>query len=296
MNSRVLLNLGLLVLAAIAGLVMVYLPGLEKPATPIALTSLKPAQVTHILMQRTGQADIRLVKQQQGWFMTAPLTLSANTASVDSLLELAQIESQQQFNARAQDLGKFNVAEPRVRVRLNDEEIAFGGTEPLQQRRYVLVNNTVHLINEVVYDSLLSAPTVWVSSALLPPASQLSSIELPGITLFKQSNGSWKLTPPQNNISSDTINSLVDEWTHAQAQQVKPYTTGTAHGKVLLHLQSSKNPISFDIQARTPELILARPDLGVQYHLPAELSDRLLKMPAPAVSSEAGDETLPHTH
>jgi hypothetical protein len=300
MNTRTQLNLALLILVVISAVVMIYLPGLEKPAPPTALTTLSPDQVTRIQIQRPGLADIQLVKRGQDWIMTAPLALPANVANVDSLLGLTQTPSQQQFAARKQDLDKFKLATPRVRLRLNDTEIAFGDTEPLAQRRYVRIDDTVHLVNEIVYDKLIAAPTAWVSTALLPPASKLLGIDLPGLTLTKQADGHWSLTPSANETSMDSINTLVDEWTHAQALQVKPYETGSAEGKVLLHLQASKNPISFEILARTPELILARPDVGVQYHLPAELADRLLKLPAPPATTERDSttsaETPPHVH
>jgi len=160
-----------------------------------------------------------------------------------------------------------------------------------------LLGETVHLINETVYDRLIAAPGDWVGTALLPPDSRPLEIDLPGLKLAKQLDGRWVLTPPAPDVSMDAVNTLIDEWTHAQALQVKPYETGAAQGKVLLHLQSSKNPIGFEIQARTPELILARPDAGVQYHLPAELAERLLKLPAPQVSQQdnpSTDAAAPH--
>ncbi|MEO5702434.1 MAG: DUF4340 domain-containing protein [Gammaproteobacteria bacterium] len=300
MNSRTLLNLALLILVGVGAMVVVYLPGLEKPAAQVALTTLNPTQVTRIQILRSGQPEIQLVKQGQGWIMTAPFKLPANAEHVGSLVALAQAPSLERFAVKPQDLDKFKLAEPRVRLRLNDTEIAFGDTEALAQRRYVLVGDTLHLVNEMVYDKLNATPTMWVSTMLLPPDSKLRELALPGMALIQQADGHWNLTPHTTDVSMDAINTLIDEWTRAQALQVKPYESATAQGTVVMRLQASENPVSFEITARVPELVLARPESGVQYHLPAELAERLLKLPLPETAPESGNavnhEATPHVH
>ena len=291
MNSRTRLNLVLLLLSAAAALLVVYLPGLGKPAAPIPLTSLNAKQITRIQIQRSDQVPIQLVKQAQGWLMTTPFKLSANEMSVAALLELSHAPSLVRLAAKDHGLAKFKLAAPRVRLRLNDVDIAFGDTEPLAQQRYVLLGETVHLINETVYDKLIAPSGDWVSTALLPPDSRPLEIDLPGHTLAKQPDGRWVLTPPAPAVSMDAVNTLVGEWAHAQALQVKPYAKTVAQDQVLIRLQLRHDPIRFEIAARTPELILARPDAGVQYHLPAELAERLLKLPTPQVSQQDSPST-----
>ncbi len=291
MKSRTLLNLALLVLTGIAALVAVYLPGLTKPVSPTVLTTLQPDQVKEIQILRPGQPDIRLVKQATGWIMTSPYKLPANGMNVRPLLDdILQSHSQAQLAAGDHDLGKFQLAKPAVRLRLNNTEIAFGDIEPLAQRRYVLVKDTVHLISEAVYDRLIADPITWVSSALLPPGSKPVGLDLPELKLIKQTDGRWNLTPPAPDVSADVINQLIEEWTHAQALQVKPYEKGAAQGEVQVYLQPSGNPLGFKIIQRTPEFILARPDAGVQYHLTPELAERLLKLPLPEAPTPQSSE------
>src|SRR3990172_3473256 len=278
MNSRTWLNLALLILVAAAALIATYLPGVKKPAAPVTLTALPPEQITHIAIRRSGQADIDLVKDKTGWRMTAPLKLPASDFHVQTLMHLTQATSHSRFPAQGQNLAKYKLAEPRVRLRLNDVEMAFGDTEGINQRRYVLLNGVIHLIDDSVYYNLIAEPTTWVSMALLPAGSHPTEIDLPGLKLAR-TNDRWSLTPPPVNASADAINTLVDGWTQGQALQVKPYQKQTALGSVLIRLQDIPDPIRFDITARTPELILARPELGVQYHLPAERAEHLLKLP-----------------
>lgn len=277
-NSRTWLNIALLILVAAAALVMVYLPGLQKPAPPVTLSTLQPEQITRIHIQRDGQQDITLVKTQQGWRMTAPYTLPASEFHVQALLHFPQAASHTRIAAQGQDLSKFNLATPRVRLRLNDTDFTFGDNEPLSQRRYVLLGQTIHLIDDNDYYRLIAEPASWVSAAPLPDDAQIEELSLPAIRLTRRSDGRWSLTP-SSDVSADAINTLLDEWRNAQALQVRAYTKDAAQGAhetVQVRLQNET--LQFAITARTPELILARPDAGVQYHFPEELAGRLLEV------------------
>lgn len=278
-GSRTWLNLALLVLAIALAVVAIYLPGLHTPAPSPSLTSLIPAQVTHIDIERSGQQNIRLVKGPQGWHMISPLRMAADEFRIQTLLRLTTARSQTHFTMQGEELAKFKLAAPRVRVHFNNTTLAFGGTEPLSERRYILVDQTIHLINDTSYYLLISAPTNWLSTALLPPASQVLELELPGVKAVRKKDGRWSLSPATPPISMDTVNALTAEWTHAQALQVKTYERAPAEGSVTIRLQAEQTPIRFDIVTREPELILARPELGIQYHLAAEFVDRLLKLP-----------------
>lgn len=277
MNSRTWLNLALVILVAASAALMFYLPGPDKPAPPPALTALTPGQITRIAIERNDQPTLTFVKEGPHWRMTAPLRMPANTFRVESLLDITRTPSHARLDAAAQDLTQFKLAAPRVRVRLNDLEIAFGDTDPLNQRRYVRIGPTLHLIDDSDYYNLIALPTVWVSNALLAPDSRLIALELPGRKLTRQADGSWQAAPPPASASSaDAVPTLVNEWTHAQALEVKPYQAANAQAQVTLRLQGQPQPLRFEVLAYTPELILARPDLGVQYHLVAELAERLL--------------------
>ena len=206
------------------------------------------------------------------------------------------------------DLEKFKLKSPRIRVRLNDVELGFGDTEPLEGRRYVLAGNTVHLITDSYYPRLIAPHTSFISLALLPEPTRLEAIELPQLTLTHDAQG-WKAAP---SASPDAVNTLVQEWMAAQALQVRPYVAPATQDKpetvtlrvapgVLDRRSQRDSPSSipgvvpaatpasqegvqtslrFIIISRAPELILARPELGVQYHLPQDAAQRLLTLSA----------------
>ncbi|HWQ94682.1 MAG TPA: DUF4340 domain-containing protein, partial [Gammaproteobacteria bacterium] len=300
MNSRTWLNLGLLILAGALVIVSVYLPGVKKPTPLPALTSLTPASVTSIRIERTAQPAISLKKEASGdvqgstnvaggrmpgatWRLTEPLQLPANTVVVESFLGLAQTASHAQWAAASLDLEKFKLKTPRIRVRLNDVELGFGDTEPLEGRRYVLAGNTVHLINDGYYPKLIAPPAYFASLALLPGPEPLKEIELPGLTLRRDAQG-WSAQPGASDAQGsanvaggrmpgatpDAVNTLVQEWTAAQALRVRPYSVPMSQDKPpeTVTVRQGGALLRFIIVSRAPELILARPEIGVQYHLP----------------------------
>lgn len=89
----------------------------------------------------------------------------------------------------------------------------------------------------------------------------------------------------------DAVNTLVQEWTAAQALQVRPYSVPMSQDKPpeTVTVRQGGALLRFIIVSRAPELILARPEIGVQYHLPQDTAQRLLMLPA----DEPADKSSP---
>ena len=49
-----------------------------------------------------------------------------------------------------------------------------------------------------------------------------------------------------------------------------------------MHTRDSDKPVVLRLVTRTPDLILARPDWGIQYQLPGSEADSLFTLPQPA--------------
>jgi hypothetical protein len=50
-------------------------------------------------------------------------------------------------------------------------------------------------------------------------------------------------------------------------------------------VQDSAEPVVFHIVAREPDLVLARPDWGIQYHLAGDVGAKLLELPESAAEA-----------
>jgi hypothetical protein len=281
MNTRSALNLALLGLVAVLAALIYWQPGIKPPAALPRLTALSPADIRHIAIRPQQGAEIRLDKEEGGWMMTAPLATYANGFRIDALLGVAQAESHAQLPVAGLDLAKFHLDTPALVLRLNDVELAFGDSEPLDNRRYVRVGSTVHLINDDYYYRLQAGVPAFVSNQLLPPHSKPAQISLPAFSLSRAA-GRWQLSPATTQPSMDVLNGFVDEWQRAQAIEVDRYEGGASQGKITISFDGGAAPLEFLLLQTEPEPVLARADLGLRYHLAPEQAQHLLQPPAAA--------------
>ena len=294
LSARTLLNLALLLLVAALATFVALHPA-KKKAPPPRLTSFAPDQIKDIRIERQGHITITLKKQTGGhWRILAPIDTPANDFRIDNLLRLARARSYARYPVAGLALAKFGLQAPALKVFFNAQEIDFGGTEPLNHRRYVKVGDAVHLISSRYYHMLNAALPSYVSLNLLPPGSRITALHLPQLTLLHQGTARWTLTPHMPGVSADAIHSLVQAWQNAGALWVQRYkkTSKTPLDHVTLDLQGEKQPLRFEIVTRKSELVMARPDIGMEYHLPRNAAQHLLKLPqtpqpAPALTKRS---------
>lgn len=297
MSKRNALNLGLLAVVAVLGLIVWLQPGHKPPAAPPTLTALKPSEVHTIRIERQQGKTIELAKVDDQWRMKAPIDARANDWRVQSLLRVTQNHSLGANPVKGLDLAQYGLDKPAARLFLDKLEIDFGTTTPLGNRRYVRIGNTIHLIDDVAYYHLLGSYTGFVSYRLLPDPAKIERVALPGLTLVMR-NGDWRPQPRPVHYSADALTQLVDAWRYASALSVEPYTPAkgksTDTGEIRIQLAQRQKPLVFRIVARKPDLILARPDLGIEYHLPKDQAKALLTLTgAPEGEKEAPAPSKP---
>ncbi|MEJ2651077.1 MAG: hypothetical protein P8173_04625 [Gammaproteobacteria bacterium] len=116
---------------------------------------------------------------------------------------------------------------------------------------------------------------------LVPPGAQIDALQLPDRKLSRNDKDEWSEVPAQKGITSEILQGLVKEWHEAQAVRVAPYEKHASQGEVVITLAGQSQPLRFQIVARKPELVLARPEIGMQYYVASEQADRLLSVQAP---------------
>jgi len=281
LRSRTLLNLGLVIAVALLALLAVYEPGKEKPKEEPNLIALNSDGINSLRIERVNGPTIMLERQHGVWRMTDPLQVGVNDYRISSLLRISELKSLTQFPAAPDALKQYGLDSPNATLIINGTtRIDFGNSTPIDQRRYVRIGNTVHLITDNYYYHLIGAPTTYVSNSLLDGNTSLVRLDLPGLVVAHQ-DGKWTATPQPAHFSADQITQLIDHWRHAEALEVAPYD-GRTGDMVRLTLAGHKEPLVFLVTERTPELILARPDLKIQYHLPASsVADLLTLQPLP---------------
>lgn len=283
MSRRLIINLALLLIVIMLAILAWKQPGVAPPADAQPITSLHAADATHVVITWPTAADerlpVRLEKVQGTWRMTAPLQTYANEFRIDALLRVVETASHARFSALGRDLREYGLDAPRVVLEVDGTRIAFGGSEGIDHRRYLMVGDTIHLTDDLYLFRLQTDHAGFISTRLLPPDSRPTIIESPGLTLVRGENGRWAASPA-GDFTPDVINETVDEWRRAQAVAVElakdsGIGVGSGSDEVRVRLDSGED-IRFEVHERGIDLLLVRPDLAVGYVLMEEQAQRLL--------------------
>ena len=282
MSKRNLLNLGLLIFILILIALVVYEPGKKVAVTPPTLTPLNSKDINHIKITRhhskKNEQIIELEKNVDNWMMNKPHHVAANTFRIESILELLSTVSFSQNSLDGLNPSTFGLDNPAITITFNKEtSIVFGHNKSLKNHRYVQIGSTLHLIADTFLYQLGAKSESYVSHKLLNDKSNITKMILPSISL-KNTEGRWELTPKDQNISADSINQLVTEWSLSQAydiNKVKP--TPKSKPNITLQLKNNKK-VRFIIENNKNSFNLINIDSGVRYILSSDRKDKLLKL------------------
>lgn len=278
LTRRWLLNLALLVVVAALGLYAWYRSGEEPVETRPLLTNIDGAAVQTIEIIRAEESPVRLKRDAAQWRLTAPLKARADSFAVDTLLRLLRAPAESITTPADGDLARYGFDRPRLTVRFGKEAVRFGEGHPFKDEHYVQYDGRVYLIANRYYAQAAAPPTNLIDSRLIEPGRKLTELQLPDFRLTLK-DGEWRRDPAIESLSSDRINGFVDDWRHARALQVEKYAGKPAAEQVRLvteNADGSSSELTLGILARTPELVLHRPDEGLEYRFPGDTAQRLL--------------------
>ncbi|HET7570403.1 MAG TPA: DUF4340 domain-containing protein [Gammaproteobacteria bacterium] len=278
MKGRWWLNIGLLVVLVALGLLIWFKPGAESKKPKTTITTLVPASIKTIRIAQPNQKTAVFKRQGGHWQMLKPIAAPADGALIKNWLASVDEASTRSYPIKGLDLKQFGLKPPKLTLTLNDQKLEFGSSDPLDHQRYIRRGDTVYLANDMLFYQLQGDPLSFVSKRLLPKDAKIVALTLPNLKVTHADNGDWQLTPTKPKIDSDQIQKLIDAWQRAQAFNVKSIDTSKSTGEVVVQLQGRKEPIHFNILKNDSVLALARPKLGVEYQLPANRRDDLLKL------------------
>jgi hypothetical protein len=285
MSTRTLLNLVLFL--AILGLALVawFKPGVKPVDAPRPITTgLTPEQTGSLTVERLTRDPLTFTRRDGRWFLLADnRELPAADFQVRALLRLLEATATRHYPAGSLDLAALGLQPPRARVVMDDVDFRFGATDALKKQRYVQVGDTVYLIDDQYQHLLNAAWPNFVSRQILEGRGAITRLELPEMTLAYTDDGHWRLDPEQQDVSADALQILIENWQNATALLTRrDDDSATGEKTVTVYTRDSTRPIVLRIITRTPDLILARADWGIQYLLPGSEADDLFTLPQPA--------------
>lgn len=162
------LNLFLLIII----LVLAALNFLPQKTEYRPLTSISPDTIQSITLssQQRQLAFKRQDSQQNSqWVLAASPDQAVDTETLSKLLGILKTHSYRQFEKTENNLATFGLNTPHYQLKLDSLTILLGTTDPVQQHRYVLLNDTIHLINDVYLQYFLADEAFFL---LKPPGEK----------------------------------------------------------------------------------------------------------------------------
>jgi Domain of unknown function (DUF4340) len=262
----------------------------EKPR----LTTLSPEAVTRVRIEWPGKPAIALEKKADGWWLTEPVATRADHFEAVGATSMVSNPVSETLDSTGLDLKEIGLDPPDHVVRFNDVAVAFGGVEPLQQRRYMRVNGQVSLIDDPAFATLDADYSDLVAKELFGKDETVQAIRLPAFTVTRGSNGEWTAPPGTAHATPAALKALAESWEGARALYNEAAPGEAPKGDAVQITLKDGTTRAFVVAATEPQLALYAPALHIRYVLSKALVDTLLKLPAPkAEAAQAPSDTLP---
>ncbi|MDH5357622.1 MAG: DUF4340 domain-containing protein [Gammaproteobacteria bacterium] len=287
MKFRYLTNLILILL--VAGLY--WYNNQNEPNDDVAkLTSITRDEIQIITISRPTTDDIVLRKSSSGWQVTHPIKSRANGTRIDLLLSLLNTRSHAQLivnDTHDNALSQYGLSPAKVTLKLNDHVFKIGHNETINNYRYILHNDVIHLIDDDVAPLLHVNATGFIDNRLIPPNHTIRKLELPvrnanndlsaDPVIIENKEGHWiSMSLDQ---TSDQLTTLIELWQYAYATRVLTFnmtdqsTAKTA--KIRIWYQDIKQASEFDVEF-TENTLFITDQQQLKYQFPASLFQQLI--------------------
>jgi len=295
MKKRWLFNL--MMLALVVGLLaFLYLhpKTIVQQGQIYELSNYKLAEFNTISVEFPAKATLTLAKVNGYWRITAPQQARADQISVQRILGIIAAKTKNKIATVAPtDLEKFGLNNPLVKVKLfrdksNVEEFLFGTHNPVTDEQYVAHRNNVYLIANAYADYASIQLIELVDKAPLKPTEKVVGFDFSHLEQWEDSrlqmnlvDGKWSVSIAKAKPRQNELNEWLDySWLHALAKSVEFYTPDrkTTYPSFEVKLAGGSK-VHFDKIQESPDLILARPDEGLQYHFANDVGFTMLNPP-----------------
>ncbi|MEY4684664.1 MAG: hypothetical protein RLZ25_1123 [Pseudomonadota bacterium] len=279
-RGRWRVNISLFMVVLVLGALAVIRPGKKDEAVKSPLLAIDNASLKTLTLQN-GE-HIEFERKDGSWRMVQPFAAAVNQARIDQLLAIASINPAAEYPLPEPRLREgYGLSEPFAKLNLAGADLEFGGTAPLDHRRYVRNGEKLYLLDDNFSHQLTSKATDFVDKKLIPEDASIRDLILPGLRISKSGEGTWTSIPP---LPTEQLQDLIMQWSTSRAIEVRrgaPKVLGER-----IELQTSTGPIRFSIFQKKPELILGREDLDLVFVMTAETGRSLLNQPAAVPSQD----------
>ncbi len=287
MIKRWLVNLGLLLL--IGGIVaFLYLRPQDGHggARPHEVSNLRIGDFSQLRVEFPTKAPVIFEKIDGYWHIVKPYKARADQMSVQRILSIVAAVSQEKFPA--EDLERFGLDQPKVKLKMDNEEFIFGTYNPVSGEQYVAYQDAVYLVESAYSESAGVQVTEMIDKSPLKPTEKVAGFNFARLEQWEDirlnvdlENGKWKASTDKAKPVADEMNEWLETtWIRSAATSVEPYTPNrnATYPSFEVKLEGG-GKVHFDKLQESPELLLGRPDEGMIYHFAPDLGFAMLNPP-----------------
>lgn len=288
MRSRWLVNLVLLLV--VAGIVaFLYLKPQEHEEAEAVheVSNLKLADFDRVSIEFPAKAPVVFEKKDSFWYLAQPYAARADQVTVQRIVSIVAAQSHEKFPA--DDPARFGLDNPRLKIKLNNEEFVFGLYNPVTSEQYVAYKDAVYLLSGLYSETASTQLLEMLDKNPLKPGEEVIGFDFSRLEQWEDvrlqlnlgEDGKWQVSVENAKPNQDDINEWFDGyWTKMRAISVEPYTPDRKanHPSFSLRLKDGKQA-HFEKLQESPQLILGRPDEGMRYSFPADIGFTMLNPP-----------------
>jgi Domain of unknown function (DUF4340) len=268
-SSRVLLNLGLIVL--LGALISFAVINSSEEKQPSAFSSLKKSDISSIQIEHR-ETITEIIKSGNIWNIQKPLAVEADEFRIHSILSILSAASNNYYEIDKADYKKFSLDTPLTTLTLNHQKFLFGSTSSVNNKRYVLTNNKLFLIDDTIYPLVASGFKNIMRRQLFSSNVNLTKIRFNDINVYKNSKQGWE--SENQEISSDVLKKFVDNWKYIQSYAVTDAAAPYSGTKVFFTVDNGKIT-ELLIQQTDVNTTVINPKLGLSYQFDSSAFESL---------------------
>lgn len=287
MKSRWILNFVLLILVVLIGLFLYSRPKQELiEAKDYEVSTLKLASINNIRVEFPTKAAVAFEKVDGYWYLEQPYKTRADQMMVQKVLSVIAAKSAQRFPA--EDISRFGLDQPKLKLKLNEEVFVFGTFNPVSGEQYVAYNGFVYLLPVNYSENAETQVTEFIDKSPLKPDEKIAGFDFSGLEQFdsvplklEMVNNEWKASLAKAKVDQKAMMEWFDAyWRYIRVQSVEPYIPNSKmkYPSFDIKLTNGKK-IYFEKLQESPEFLIGRPDEGMIYHVPADIGFVLLNPP-----------------
>ncbi|MDH5356302.1 MAG: DUF4340 domain-containing protein [Gammaproteobacteria bacterium] len=231
------------------------------------ISTLKPQEIEKVSIQ-TADHTLRLSKVGGSWQIDAPILWVANNIAVERIINIINSETDSRLPGSEIDLSALGLQFPKAILKLNNTDFVFGDTNNIGERRYLLTEDTVFLLADRHLPFMMQGITGFVERRLMPRSIPLQSLDLGSFRLTQSDSQNWLSNNPDH--SGVQISELINNWQTLEAKHLQNYNAQKTPRQKFIATLDNGGQIELHLMTITPDIVIARPDLGLQYHFDAQ--------------------------